>query len=172
RLSADPRREGLVKREWRVRTPFGGGRPEVHENVSPAEVLGSLGTALLARPTPPREDAEEHLREALAVDPRDPGACAGMGWLELMREHRDTAHTWFARALERDPVSVPAVRLLASQLLLDASLRHSATERESVSAFVRKAIARARLLEPDDPELEGLLARSYVVSPGGDPSEG
>src|ERR1051325_5601959 len=119
-----------------------------------------------------REDAEEHLREALAVDPRDPGACAGMGWLGLMREQRETAHTWLARPLERDPVSVPAVRLMASQLLLDASLRSSATERESVSVFVRKAIARARTLEPDDPELEGLLARSYVVSPGADPSEG
>jgi tetratricopeptide (TPR) repeat protein len=145
---------------------------DVRERVSPAEVLGSLAIAFLARPMPQREDAEEHLREALRLDPQDPGACAGMGWLELQRGHRDPAHEWFARALERDPLSAPAVRLMASQLLLDASQRSSATERQAVSAFVRRALDRARAVAPDDPELEGLLARSYVVSPGDDPTPG
>ena len=172
RLHAYLDRPRLAVREWWLRSALRSREPRVRERVTPAEVLGSLGTALLARPTPEREEAEEHLHEALTLDPHDPGACAGMGWLALQRGQRDAARTWFARALEREPVSVPAVRLLASQLLLDASQRASADERKSVTTFVRDAIARARVVAPDDPELEGLLARSYVVSPGDDPTPG
>lgn len=159
-------------RDWLLRNPLGQRHTIVRERVSPAEVLGSLATALLARPAPQREDAEAHLREALALDAQDPATCAAQGWLELQRGRPEPARSWFARALERDPVSVPAVRLMASQMLLDASQRESESERRSVGEFVRGAIARARLIAPDDPELEALLARTYVVSPGDDPSPG
>ena len=172
RLHAYLDRPRLAVREWWLRSALRSREPNVRERIPPAEVLGSLGTALLARPTPQREEAEEHLSEALALDSNDPGACAGMGWLQLQRGRRDAARTWFARALEREPISVPAVRLLASQLLLDASQRPSSDERKSLSTFVRDAITRARVVAPDDPELEGLLARSYVVSPGDDPTPG
>src|SRR5262249_11448803 len=47
-----------------------------------------------------------------------------------------------------------------------------AEERKSVAVLVRGAIGRAQSQTPDDPELEDLLARSYVVSPGDDPSPG
>jgi tetratricopeptide (TPR) repeat protein len=172
RLLAYFDRPRLALREWTLRSALSTREPAVRERVPSAEVLGSLGIALLARPTPQRAEATENLQVALGMDPRDPGACAGMGWLELQRGQRDEARDWFVRALERDPLSVPAVRLMATQLLLDASMRRSAAERESVAAFVRGAVERGRTVAPDDPELEGLLARSYVVSPGRDPAPG
>jgi len=157
---------------WQLPSPLRNRPLEYRDRVPPAGVLAALGVALLARPAPQRELAADHLRQALVLDPRDPGACAGMGWLELQRGHRQTAREWFARSFERDPVDVPAVRLAAAQLLLDGSQRSSVTERQGVTTLVRAAIARAQAAAPGDPELEDLLARTYVVSPGDDPEPG
>jgi hypothetical protein len=172
RLAATLERPHLEAREWWLRSPLRARPPSVRERVPPAEVLGSLGTALLARAAPQLAEAEAHLGEALELDPHEPGACAGMGWLELQRGRHAQANAWFEQALASEPVSVPAVRIMASQLLLDVGERTSAEERQSVSARVRAALARALALAPEDPELEALLARSWVVSPGDDPAPG
>ncbi len=159
-------------REWRLSRPLDGVPLRVRDRLPPAEVLASLGNSLLAREQPERELAEDHLHEALARDPGNPDACAGMGWLLLQRGRREEARTWFERVLERDPISVPAVRLLATQLLFDLSSRSDHAMREAGATFVRRALARASAVAPGEPELEALSARSWVVGYGDDPAPG
>jgi tetratricopeptide (TPR) repeat protein len=146
--------------------------PRVSARVPPADVLGSLALELLSRPVAQREDAEAHVRQALALDARAPDALAGMGWLELMRGRRAEARTWFDRAIATAPLSVTAVRVLASQLLLDVSRSQALAEREAVTTYVRSAVERALATSPDDPELLALLARSWAVWYADDPEPG
>jgi hypothetical protein len=146
--------------------------PRVRERVPAAEVLGSLALELLSRPVPQREDAEAHLRQALALDARAPDALAGMAWLELQRGRRNEARQWFDRALAVTPVSATAVRVLASQLLVDAGSRASDDERKPVVTYVRSALDRALAVTPGDPELVALLARSWAIWYGDDPGPG
>jgi tetratricopeptide (TPR) repeat protein len=159
-------------REWRLSRRLDGPPLRVRDRVPAAEVLATLGNSLLAREQPDRALAEEHLRGALARDPGNPDACAGMGWLLLQRGRREEAPAWFERVLERDPISVPAVRLLASQLLFDASNRTGRAAREAGATFVRRALARASVVAPGEPEIEALYARSWVVGYGDDPEPG
>ena len=164
-----------TEREWSMPDPTraaGPGTPRVRDRVAPSGVLASLGLEFLARPVAQREEAEEHLREALALDPRQPDALAGLGWLELMRGRRESARGWFERALEATPTSVTAVRVLASQLLLDVSRRQAQEERKAAGLFARGAIERALAVSPGDPELLSLLARSWVVWYADDPEPG
>src|SRR6185369_6238911 len=98
--------------------------------------------------------AEEHFRQALALDARAPDALAGMGWLALMRDRRPEARSWFDRALAIEPVSPTTVRVVASQLLADvgrgASQGESQDDRRSVATYVRSALDRALASSPDD----------------------
>ena len=162
----------LVAREWMIDAPTGASAPRVRTRTPAADVLGSLALELLARPVPQREDAEEHLRKALALDARAPDALAGMGWLELMRAHPTEARDWFDKALAVTPISVTAVRVIASQLLLDVGQRSDAAERRLQVTYVRAALERALAASPDDPELLSLLARSWAVWYGSDPEPG
>jgi len=170
RLVAYLERPRLPERTWPM--PGGTSPPRVRDRVSPAEVLTSLAIELLSRPVVAREDAEEHLRMALALDARLPDANAGMGWLELMRGHPDQARTWFDRALERKPVSVTAVRVLASRILEDVGRRQAREERKEAALYARAAIERALAVAPGDAELTALLARTWVVWYGDDPEPG
>ena len=164
------------RRMWQMAAPSGAVSPRVRERVPAAEVLGSLALELLSRPVPQREDAEEHLSRALALDPRAPDALAGMGWLELQRGRRTEARGWFERALSVAPVSPTAVRVIASQLLADAgrgeTQEASKDERRPTATYVRSALERALAVTPDDAELLALLARSWVVWYGDDPAPG
>ena len=172
RLFAYLEAENWSKRMWQMQAPAGAVSPRVRDRVPAAEVLGSLGLELLSRPVPQREDAEAHLQRALALDARAPDALAGMGWLELQRGRRTEARGWFDRALAVSPVSVTAVRVLASQLLLDVSRRSSPDERATVTRYVRAALERALAVSPDEPELVSLLARSWALGSGEDPEPG
>jgi hypothetical protein len=172
RLIAHLERARLPEHEWAMPAPSGAAAPRVRDRVPPAELLASLGLEFLSRPTPQRTDAEAHLKEALALDARQPDALAGMGWLELLRGHATAAHGWFERALEPQPTSVTAVRVLASQLLGDVGPRPVDEDRKAVGTFVRSALDRALAVAPDDPELLSLLARSWVVWFGDDPEPG
>ncbi len=172
RLHAYVERERFAVREWRLARPLGYRATRLRLRVPAAEVLGSLGIALLARSTPEREAAEEHLQLAVASGTNDPSGCAGLGWLALLRGERATARGWFERALEREPVSVSAVKVLASQMLLAVGDQDDAAARASTARFVRAALERARKVDRDDPELGMLLARSWVVAPGADASPG
>ena len=162
----------LVVREWVITAPAGAYAPGGSQRAPAAGVLASLGLELLSRPVPQREDAEAHLRQALALDARAPDALAGMGWLELMRGRRTEARGWFDRALAVTPVSPTAVRVIASQLLLDVGSRSDLDERKVQVPYVRTALARALAKSPDDPELLSLLGRSWAMWYGDDPEPG
>jgi len=157
---------------WEQPAASGAAEPRVRERTPAAGVLGSLALELLSRPVAQREEAEAHLREALALDARAPDALAGMGWLELMRDRRTEARGWFDRALAVTPVSATAVRVVASQLLLDVSRSPSQADRKALGTTVRSALERALAASPDDPELLALLARSWVVWHGDDAEPG
>jgi tetratricopeptide (TPR) repeat protein len=173
RLLAYADREQFVEREWASAERSGApAAPRVREDVPAADVLASLGIGFLARPTAQREDAEEHLRAALTLDPRHAEACAGMGWLQLLRGQRAEARSWFTRATAGATVSVPVARVVASQVLLDIGRSEDADERKEVSLFARGVLQRANAAAPGDPEVTALLARSWVVSPGDDPTPG
>ncbi len=164
RLLAYVERQRFVERDWApARSATSRPLPRVRDRVPVGEVLASLGIGFLARPTPQREEGEVHLRAALDRDARDADACAGMGWLELQRGRRAEARSWFDRSLAREPVSVPAVKLIASQTLLDVSRRKAQDERKAVALAARRALERARIVAADDPELLALLARTWVV---------
>jgi tetratricopeptide (TPR) repeat protein len=173
-------REGLLQHleqaRWAERVwelpGTGPAAPRAGARTPAADVLASLGVELLSRPVAQREDAEAHLSRALALDARAPDALAGMGWLELMRGRRTEARGWFDRALAVQPTSVTAVRVLASQLLLDLSEREASREREAVGNYARSAIERALRVAPDNPELTALLARSWVLWYGNDAEPG
>ncbi len=154
--------------EWTLSGPVGGRALTTRDGVSPAEPLGSIGCALLGREPPQREDAEAYLREALAADAADPGACAGMAWLALQRGHFEDGRAWAARAIEREPVAADVVRAFANPLLLAAQEQGGATARKAAATLVRSALTRALRAAPRDPELESLFARSYVIDPGPD----
>jgi len=152
-----------------------GGPPialRVREGVSPAEVLATLGVALLARRTPALEAAEEHLRAALALDPREPEACAGRGWLESLRGRTSEARAWFERALDSPRRSDAARRLVASRTLLEQDGRREPGPRREAAAFARRALERGGRVAVGDPEFAGLLARTWVVWPGEDAEPG
>ncbi len=172
RLQAYVERERFTVREWRLARPLGYRATRLRVRVPASEVLGSLGIALLSRATPEREAAEEHLRLAVASGANDPSGCAGLGWLALLRGESKTARGWFERALEREPVSVSAVKVLASQTLLAVGEGDDAAARAAAAGFVRSALERARSVDRTDPELGMLLARSWVVAPGADASPG
>lgn len=172
RLNAYVDRERFAVREWRLARPLAARRTELRTRVPASEILGSLGIALLARLVPEREAAAEHCQRSLAGGANDPGGCAGLGWLALLDGDRPGARRWFERALEHEPVSVGAIKVLGAQLLQDVGERNDPAERNSTAALVRVALERAQRAEPGDPELDMLLARSWVVAPGEDASPG
>lgn len=144
----------------------------VREGVPASDMLASLGISFLARLEPQLEDAEEHLQEALEKNSRHAEACAGMGWLERMRGNRAASRALFERAYEADSLSAPAARLVASQLLLDASQLRATAEREEQVRFARRMLLAALRPSPNDPELLALAARTWVALPGDDPESG
>jgi tetratricopeptide (TPR) repeat protein len=160
------------ERMWEMPAPSGAVAPRTLGRVPPENVLASLALELLSRPVPQREDAEAHASQALALDARAPDALAAMGWLQLQRGRRREARTWFDRALAVDPVPATAVRVLSSQLLLDADRPQGADVRQDVGPYVRRALERALRASPDDPELLSLLARSWALWYGDDPEPG
>jgi tetratricopeptide (TPR) repeat protein len=171
RLHAQLEQGRWLQRTWQLPSSSGAS-PRTRARTPAAEVLGSLALEFLSRQTAQREDAEAHLSQALLLDARAPDALAGMGWLELMRARRTEARGWFDRVLQVEPTSGTAVRVLASQLLLDVVNRQELDERGVVGAYVRRALERALAATPGDPELVALLARSWAVSYGDDPEPG
>jgi tetratricopeptide (TPR) repeat protein len=164
-------RERFAERSW-PHAAAGARTVRVRERFPAADVLASLGLGFLSRPTPQREDAGDHLRAALALDARHADACAGMGWLELQRGRRAEARAWFDRSLAAPVISPAAVRVIASQLLNDASQRQAHDEREEVGRYARRAVEAALAVAPEDPELLALAARAWVAWPGDDAEPG
>jgi hypothetical protein len=165
-------RQRYAERDWATSSRVPAPVPSVRDNVPAADVLATLGVGFLARPTPQREEAEEHLRAALALDAQHSEACAGMGWLQLLRGRQAEARTWFARALAGPAVSVPVARLVGSQSLLAVNHSESPDDRKEAGLYARGVLERATRAVPDDPELMALLARTWVVWPGDDAGAG
>lgn len=166
------KRKHFLEREWARSDGVPSPGPRVHDRVPAADVLATLGLGFLARPTPQREDAEEHFRAALALDAPHADACAGMGWLQLLRGKREEARTWFRRATSGAAVSAPVARVVASQTLLDIGRREDEAERKEASLYARGVLERAIATSPGDAELTALLARTWVVWPGEDATPG
>jgi tetratricopeptide (TPR) repeat protein len=172
RLIAYAERQRYAERDWAQTDRSGPPAVRVRDRIPAADVLATLGLGFLARPTAQREDAEEHLRAALALDPGHAEACAGMGWLQLLRGRRAEARSWFDRATAGAAVTVPVARVIASQVLLDIASSEDADERKAASLYARGMLERAAASAPGDPELTALLARTWVVWPGDDAGPG
>jgi tetratricopeptide (TPR) repeat protein len=172
RLAASLEAGHWAERMWEMPAPAGTVAPRTLERVPPENVLASLALELLSRPVPQREDAEAHASQALALNARAADALAAMGWLYLERGRRAEARPWFDRTLAADPVPATAVRVLASQLLLDAGRLEDAARRRDVGLYVRRALEYALVARPDDPELLSLLARSWTLWYDNDPEPG
>jgi tetratricopeptide (TPR) repeat protein len=172
RLQAYVDQERFVERAWPGMTnryPEDGLAPN---DVPTADMMATLGISLLARLEPQTAEAERHLHEALERDERHAEACAGMGWLEVMRQHRAESRAYFERSFAADSVSAPSVRLMASQLILDARQQRASSERDEQVRFARRMLQSALTHSPDDPELQALAARTWVAMPGNDPETG
>jgi tetratricopeptide (TPR) repeat protein len=171
RLGSYIQRPSHDVREWRLTKGAASVRFEVRAS-PPAAVLATLGNALLAHDPPQRELAFDHLSRAAALDPRQPEALAGLGWLELLAGRPDSARARFTRALKQEPISVPATQLATTEWLQAAHALGEHPTRAPMVATLREALARSRKAEPDDPELVALLARTWVVEPGDDAKPG
>jgi len=171
RLASYVQRPRHSVREWRLNKGAASERFKV-QPAPPAAVLATLGNALLAHAPPQRELANEHLRRAASVDPRQPEALAGLGWLDLLAGRPDSARARFTRALRIEPLSVPATRLATTEWLEAAHALGDHPARAPMVSALRDALARARKADPRDPELLALLARTWVVEPGDDAEPG
>jgi tetratricopeptide (TPR) repeat protein len=137
------------------------------------------------------EDAEEHFRRVLALDPGDARALAGLGEMAAFSNRPKEALAYALRALNADP-ELPAARGLAATLFLrvgrghieegnaDAALemarragdlggetaplcllRSDALRKKGEWAAAGAEVERARTLDPGSPEVRDALASHY-----------
>jgi tetratricopeptide (TPR) repeat protein len=171
RLHAHLDRPGHRVREWGL-LGYNSARRLEPRHPTAAEVLATLGTALLAHDPPQQEFAYDHLRRAVHLEPQQPEAVAGLGWLRLLQGRSDSALALFQRAMKREPVSVPAVRLAATEWPPFATKLGDSASRHGMVAALREGLGRSRAQAPKDPELIALLARTWIVQPGKDAETG
>ncbi|MFL6201928.1 MAG: tetratricopeptide repeat protein [Thermoanaerobaculia bacterium] len=82
------------------------GAPETGFRVAPlprADLLARLGLLLSFLDPSRRSDAEEHLKAALAANPKHGAALAGLGVLAELSGRRDEAASWLERAASAAP---------------------------------------------------------------------
>jgi tetratricopeptide (TPR) repeat protein len=107
-----------------------------------AEALARLGTLLVSLDPSLWPAASEHFRSALALDPGQPQALAGLGWLESLGGRPREARPWLEKAARKAPDDFVIQYLYGLALLEDkpgpAELR-----------LARDAFARAVALQPE-----------------------
>jgi tetratricopeptide (TPR) repeat protein len=120
-----------------------------------AEALARLGNLLASLDPVLRPAAAEHFQAALALDPEQPQALAGMGRLEAMAEHPKEARPWLEKAARKAPEDFVIQYLYGLNLLEDLpALRPGLPEMRQA----REAFARAVALQPDFGEAWAHLA--------------
>ena len=124
-------------------------------NLPRAEALARLGNLLASLDPALRPAAAEHFQAALALDPEQPQALAGMGRLEELAAHPKEARPWLAKAARKAPDDFVIQYLYGLNLLEDLPELHPGP-REMRQA--RDAFARAVALQPDFGEAWARLA--------------
>ena len=118
-----------------------------------ADVLARLGELVANLGDDRRAEAEEHFRAALAAQPENGLALAGLGFLEERAEHPAAARPYYEKAAKLAPDDVTVQYLYARNLLEDPgpdSLRRA-----------RAALARAVALRPEFGEAWARLGYTY-----------
>jgi len=173
--SVDDLRRGIAAYASLPERPWAGARLPVPltdasldvTSLSRADVLYELGW-YLAGIDDASVEAERHLREAIAVDPRHARAIAAIGAMRVHEKNFDEATPWFERALAAGP-NDGTVRLMYSEALLQNEIGVFA-ETDEVNDNALPRFRKARSLAADalrlgaDPgRANGALGTSYVV---------
>jgi tetratricopeptide (TPR) repeat protein len=136
-----------------------------------AEALGRLGTLLVSLDPSAWPAASEHFRAALALDPEQAQALAGLGWIESLSSRPQEARPWLEKAARKAPDDFVIQYLYGLALLegnpgpadlrqaRDAFARAVALQPEFGEAWARLAFAQAQ----DDP-LPAEAARSFETA--------
>ncbi|HYV85606.1 MAG TPA: tetratricopeptide repeat protein [Patescibacteria group bacterium] len=144
--------------------------------MSRAEMLYRLGDFLLHSETDRVRDAEEHLREAIRLEPGHAAAHADLGMALEQRKQYAEAHAAFEQAVALDPAN-QALSLVYAYALIDETIPPGLTYIEP-GTELPPALARARELfqtatraAPDAADAWAGLGSTYVYG-GGDPAPG
>jgi tetratricopeptide (TPR) repeat protein len=116
-----------------------------------AEALARLGGLLVSLDPSLWPAAAEHFQAALALDPAQPQALAGKGWLESVAGHPQEARPWLEKAAARAPDDF-VIQYLYGLALLEGT--PSANDLRQA----RRAFAQAVALQPDFGEAWARLA--------------
>jgi len=116
-----------------------------------AEALARLGELLINLDSTLWPTAAEHFRAALALDPEQPQALAGLGWIESLSGRPQEARPWLAKAAAKAPDDV-IIQYLYGTALLDG------TSGPAEARQAQAALARAVALQPEFGEAWARLA--------------
>jgi tetratricopeptide (TPR) repeat protein len=97
--------------------------------------------------------AEEAFRDALAKDPSNGAAMAGLGWTWLLVGEREAARASFSRCGELEEIPVDCLRGLASLAAGDGNI-----------GLARELLEEAKRLAPEDPKVEASIALLLMSS--------
>jgi tetratricopeptide (TPR) repeat protein len=120
-------------------------------DVPRAEALARLGNLLASLDPTLRPAAAEHFRAALALDPGQPQALAGLGRLESLADRPQQARPWLEKAAQKAPDD------FLIQYLYGAALLDSAPGPQEIRQ-AKDAFTRAVALQPEFGEAWARLA--------------
>jgi len=116
-----------------------------------AEALARLGGLLVSLGASRWPAAADHFHAALALDPEQPQALAGLGWIESLSGRPQEAQPWLAKAAAKAPDDV-VIQYLYGIALLDG------TSGPAEARQAQAALARAVALQPELGEAWARLA--------------
>jgi len=126
----------------------------VRRDLSRAEALARLGNLLVSLDSSLWPAGSEHFRAALALDPEEAQALAGLGRIEALAGKPRQAVPWLERAARRAPDDF-VIQYLYGFALLEAQ---SGTPDRTEMKRARDAFSRAVALQPDFGEAWARLA--------------
>ncbi len=150
-------------------------KPPTEARVTPMSydaVLVRLGDLLCHGRMDELPDAERYYQAALASDPSNAGALAGMGFVRKEQERKDEAAAFLRRAAEAGSTDFRVyyadgrARWEALSETPHSSVNLDPKERAELEA-ARAALRRSAELNPDFAEALALLGRTYRMEPRG-----